>query len=78
MQDDIRNVFRDPQPGDAIRYYGDRYDVTAVERHPGKVMVRVQINGQENRLRNIDMASWREYADEAEVLRNGSVLAAFD
>lgn len=77
-RDDIRNVFRDPVPGDAIRYYGDRYEVIGVEKHPGKTTVRVRIDGQENRLRSISKESWRAYEDEADVLVNKSVLDAFD
>lgn len=77
-KDDIRNVFRDPQPGDEIRYFGDVYAVTHIERHPGKVIVRVVVNGQQNRVRNITKESWRGYEDDAEVLVNRSVIDAFD
>lgn len=78
-KDDIRNVFRDPQPGDEISYYGDIYTVTKLERHPGKVLVVVTINGVANRTRNISKESWREYEDDgATVLVNRSVLEAFD
>lgn len=78
MSDDIRDVFRDPQPGDVIRYYGDTYTVFKIERHPGKTVVRVRVNGTENRTRGIAMESWREYRDEADVMVNGSICAAFD
>lgn len=77
-KDDIRNVFRDPQPGDEIRYFGDTYAVTSVERHPGKVMVHVTINGQQNRRRSISKESWRGYEGDAEVMVNRSVIDAFD
>lgn len=77
-RDDIRNVFRDPQPGDEIRYFGDTYAVARVERHPGKTTVHVVINGQENRRRSIAKDSWRAYEEDAEVLVNRSVVDAFD
>lgn len=78
MQDDIRDVFRDPQAGDAICYFGDDYQVLGVEHRAGKKLIKVRINGQENRQRTISMESWREYRDDATVTVNKSVLDAFD
>ena len=75
-RDDIRNVFRDPQPGDAIIYDGDTYTVTSVERRPGKTMVHVAISG--DRRRSISKEAWLGYEGEAEVAVNRSVLDAFE
>lgn len=77
-RDPIRNVFRDPDIGDAIKVYGDTYEVIAIDHHPGKTVVQVRIDGQANRLRNISLESWRAYSDDAEVLTNRSKTDAFD
>lgn len=76
--DAIRNVFREPEAGDAIKVYGDTYEVTKIERHPGKVYVHVRINDTVNRVKIISLDSWRAYSDDAQVVRNGSVVDVFD
>lgn len=78
MSNRDKTVFRAPCRGDVIEVDGDRYEVIGIERHPDKPLVRVRINGQENRLRNITMASWRGYEDDATVLVNTGIVDAFD
>lgn len=76
--DPIRNVFVDPDIGDVIRVYGETHEVIAIERHPGKTIVRVRIEGQLNRLRNVSLESWSAYCEDAEVVVNQSKVSAFD
>lgn len=79
MVDPIRNVFRDPDKGDAIIVYRERLEVVDIDRRPGgKTVIRAQING-EHRYRYIDSRSWREYENEgASVARNASIADAFE
>ena len=77
MRHAIRNVFDDPDIGDAITVDGDLYTVKRIERHAGKTYVIVQINGGNQRF--IHLESWREYKNDPDtcVATNRSVVEAF-
>ena len=70
-------MFVDPDIGDEIRVDGEFLKVERIDRHPGKVYVIVQINGNPNRRRYIGIESWREYRGDAEVTHNTSIAQAF-
>lgn len=80
MKDAIRNVFDDPDIGDALNVDGELYTVERIERHGGKTHVVANINNVPGRRRWIDLASWREYKHDpdATVATNRSIADAFE